>query len=76
MGQQTRRSITRSSMSPSSDDIPVPQAWLVLDVDNMEKAMAELESQGHWMIIKNKVKGCDSLVGKQPHPEGVRLRMP
>jgi hypothetical protein len=29
------------------DDIPVPQAWLEFDVDSVEQATAELESQGY-----------------------------
>ena len=29
------------------DDIPVPQAWLEFDVDSVEEATAELESQGY-----------------------------
>lgn len=36
------------------DDIPVPQAWLEFDVDSVEKATAELESQGYQMLVKSK----------------------
>ena len=28
------------------DDVPVPQAWMKFDVENIEKATAELKSQG------------------------------
>lgn len=36
------------------DDIPLPQAWLEFDVDNVEKATKELELQGFRMLVKNK----------------------
>ena len=36
------------------DNIPVPQAWLEFEVENVEKATAGLESRGHRMLIKNK----------------------
>jgi hypothetical protein len=36
------------------DGIPVPQAWLGFDVDNVEEATGELESRGYRMLIKNK----------------------
>src|SRR5215467_2978359 len=36
------------------DEVPAPQAWLEFDVDNVEQATRELESQGHRMLIKNK----------------------
>ena len=35
-------------------EIPAPHAWLEFDVDNVEKATRELESQGHRMLVKNK----------------------
>jgi hypothetical protein len=34
------------------DGIPVPQAWLEFDVDNVEEATGELESRGYRMVIK------------------------
>jgi hypothetical protein len=36
------------------DGIPVPQAWLEFDVDNVDEATEELESRGYRMLIKNK----------------------
>jgi len=35
-------------------DIPAPQAWLEFDVESVDKATAELQSQGYRMIIRNK----------------------
>src|ERR1700756_5919298 len=36
------------------EEIPPPQSWLEFDVDSVENATEELESQGHRMLIKNK----------------------
>jgi len=36
------------------DSLPTPHAWLEFDVDNVERATAELESMGYGMLIKNK----------------------
>jgi hypothetical protein len=36
------------------DNIPVPQAWLEFEVENVEKATAGLESRGYRILIKNK----------------------
>ncbi len=36
------------------NDIPVPQAWLEFDVEDLEEATAALEAQGHRMLVKNK----------------------
>src|SRR6266702_3428088 len=42
-------------------DLPVPQAWIEFDVENIEKATAELKSQGYvgdciwrWLMKKHK----------------------
>jgi uncharacterized glyoxalase superfamily protein PhnB len=53
------------------DDIPVPQASLEFDVDNVEKATAELESQGHRMLIKNKKEPWGQTVSRFISPEGL-----
>lgn len=36
------------------DNIPVPQAWLELDVDNVENASANLESRGYRKLVKTR----------------------
>src|SRR5882724_9456497 len=36
------------------EEVPAPQAWLEFDVDNVEEATVELESQGHRMLVKNR----------------------
>jgi hypothetical protein len=36
------------------EDIPIPQAWLEFDVDSVENATADLESQGYRILVKDK----------------------
>lgn len=54
-------------------DVPVPQAWLEFDVDNVEKATAELESRGYRMLIKNKKEPWGQTVSRLLSPEGLLL---
>ena len=51
--------------------IPVPQAWLEFDVDDVEKATAELEAQGVRMLIKNKTEPWGQTVSRFLSPEGL-----
>ena len=53
------------------DDIPAPQAWLEFDVDSVEKATAELESQGYRMLVKNKKEPWGQIVSRFISPEGL-----
>ncbi len=50
-----------------------PQAWLELDVDSVEKATAELESQGYRMLVKNKKEPWGQTVSRFLAPEGLLL---
>jgi Glyoxalase-like domain len=52
-------------------EILVPQAWLEFDVDNVEQATRELESQGHRMLIKNKKEPWGQTVSRFITPEGL-----
>lgn len=52
-------------------EIPAPQAWLEFDVDNVEKATEELESQGYRMLIKNKQEPWGQTVSRFITPEGL-----
>lgn len=54
-------------------DIPVPQAWLEFDVDNVEKATAELESRGYRMLLKNKKEPWGQTVSRLLSPEGLLI---
>jgi len=53
------------------DDIPVPQAWLEFEVENVETATAGLESQGYRMLIKNKKEPWGQTVSRFISPEGL-----
>jgi hypothetical protein len=53
------------------DDVPVPQAWLEFEVDNVEKATADLESRGHQMLTKNKTEPWGQTVSRFLSPEGL-----
>jgi hypothetical protein len=52
-------------------EIPAPQAWLEFDVDSVEKATAELESQGYRMLIKDKKEPWGQTVSRFISPEGL-----
>jgi hypothetical protein len=51
--------------------LPVPQAWLEFDVENVEKATAELESMGHRMLIKNKKEPWGQTVSRFLDADGL-----
>jgi len=53
------------------EDIPVPQAWLEFDVDNVENATAHLQSQGYRILIKNKREPWGQTVTRFISPEGL-----
>ena len=53
------------------DAIPVPQAWLEFDVDNVEEATGELELRGYRMLIKNKKEPWGQTVTRFISPEGL-----
>lgn len=55
------------------DNIPVPQAWLEFEVDNVERATSDLESQGHQMLIKNKTEPWGQTVSRFLSPEGLLI---
>ena len=52
-------------------DTPVPQAWLEFDVDDVEKATAELQSRGHRMLVKNKKEPWGQIVSRFITSEGL-----
>ena len=52
-------------------EIPAPQAWLEFDVDSVEMATEELESQGHRMLVKNKKEPWGQIVSRFITPEGL-----
>jgi len=52
-------------------DIPVPQAWLEFDVENVEAATAELEAWGYRMLVRNKKEPWGQTVSRFLGPEGL-----
>jgi len=55
------------------EDIPVPQAWLELDVDSVEEATADLEARGYRMLVKNQQEPWGQTVTRLLSPEGLLL---
>lgn len=53
------------------DTIPIPQAWLEFEVDNVMKATADLESRGYEMLVKNKTEPWGQTVSRFISPEGL-----
>ena len=53
------------------DDVPVPQAWLEFEVEDVEKATADLQSRGYRMLIRNKTEPWGQTVSRFLSPEGL-----
>jgi len=53
------------------EEIPAPQAWLEFDVEDVEKATAELELQGYRMLVKNRKEPWGQTVSRFLAPEGI-----
>ena len=53
------------------DNVPVPQAWLEFDVDSVERATTELESNGYKMLVKNRKEPWGQVVSRFLSPEGL-----
>jgi catechol 2,3-dioxygenase-like lactoylglutathione lyase family enzyme len=51
------------------DSLPTPRAWLEFEVDSVEGATAELESQGYRMLIKNKKEPWGQTVSRFLDPD-------
>ncbi|HEX4758703.1 MAG TPA: VOC family protein [Terracidiphilus sp.] len=53
------------------DNIPVPQAWLEFEVEDVQKTTADLESRGYQMLLKNKKEPWGQTVSRFISPEGL-----
>jgi len=53
------------------DAIPVPQAWLEFEVDDVEESTALLEARGYRMLIKNRKEPWGQTVSRLMSPEGL-----
>ncbi|HEY0493279.1 MAG TPA: VOC family protein [Candidatus Dormibacteraeota bacterium] len=52
-------------------DIPVPQAWLEFDVDDVAAATQELEARGYKMLVKARTEPWGQVVSRLLSPEGL-----
>ena len=50
-------------------DVLIPQAWIEFDVEDVEKATAELESRKYRMLVKNKKEPWGQIVSRFIGPE-------
>jgi hypothetical protein len=53
------------------ENMPVPQAWLEFEVDNVAEATAELESRGYRMLVANRQEPWGQTVSRFLSPEGL-----
>ncbi len=54
-------------------DLPVPQGWLELDVQDMEAAVAELQSRGYHLLVAGRKEPWGQTVSRLLSPEGLLL---
>jgi hypothetical protein len=52
-------------------DLPVPQAWIEFDVENIEKATAELKSQGYKLSVAMRKEPWGQVVTRLLGPESL-----
>ena len=52
-------------------DVPVPQAWIDFEVENLAKATAELESRGYRMLVASKKEPWGQTATRFISPEGL-----
>lgn len=55
------------------ENVPVPQAWLEFEVEDVEKATTGLESCGYRMLIKNRLEPWGQTVSRFLSPEGLLI---
>ncbi len=53
------------------DNLPVPQAWIEFDVENIEKATAELKLQGYKLLVATQKEPWGQVVTRLLGPEGL-----
>jgi len=52
-------------------DLPVPQAWLEFDVDDIEEAGTELRKRGYTLLTKARKEPWGQIVTRLLSPEGI-----
>jgi catechol 2,3-dioxygenase-like lactoylglutathione lyase family enzyme len=68
---QAAQSCFGSERWPS--DLPVPQAWLEFDVDDMDRAVAKLEEKGCTLLTRAEKEPWGQIVTRLLSPEGLLL---
>ena len=53
------------------DDLPVPQAWLEFDVEDVEAATAELSARGYRLLVTARTEPWGQIVTRLLGPEGM-----
>jgi catechol 2,3-dioxygenase-like lactoylglutathione lyase family enzyme len=54
-------------------DLPVPQAWLEFDVDDVGAATAELTAAGHKLLVRARTEPWGQTVSRLLGPEGLLI---
>lgn len=52
-------------------DVPVPQAWIEFDVDDLETATRELVEQGYELLVASRTEPWGQVVTRLLGPEGM-----
>jgi catechol 2,3-dioxygenase-like lactoylglutathione lyase family enzyme len=52
-------------------ELPIPQAWLEFDVDDIETATTELEGKGYHLLVKSRTEPWGQTVTRLLSPEGI-----
>lgn len=66
---QAAQSCFQSATWPA--DLPVPQAWLEFDVDNIEQATSELGRRGYKLLTRAQKEPWGQIVTRLISPEGL-----
>ena len=53
------------------EDLPVPQAWLEFDVEDIAAATAEMQSKGYRLLLADKMEPWGQRVTRLLSPEGL-----
>lgn len=53
------------------DNLPVPQAWLEFDVDDVQEATEALETRGYRILVKSRKEPWGQIVSRFISPEGL-----
>lgn len=53
------------------ESVPIPQAWLEFDVDDLEAATAELRAKGYTLLVAARKEPWGQIVTRLLAPEGI-----